>query len=339
LAIEAIYQPTLEQRSLAGDFVESLADLLPIGRLRTSDSETEATWQALDQLGLFGMTAREAAGGSGVGAAEEAMVIAGLGRCLASPSVLASLAAVHADPSSFGSGRALRVMAAFARQGIVAIDDPFADTVLIRTGGHAALHAVERRGRPIDSQLWLGALIELETPSTIVGTFDAAALARLRLIDAAALAGLAEAACAMAVDYAKVREQFGRAIGSFQAVKHHCANMAIAARSALDLVTFAASAIDEGRDDAAILADSAFVIAASAAIDNAGKNIQIHGGIGFSEEADPHLFLKRAQLQVAIGGGIEAAIARLSEAGLNDVSAQPPMTGRGAHEEAECRLS
>src|SRR3546814_7592323 len=90
----------------------------------------------------------------------------------------------------------------------------------------------------------------------------------------------------MGVDYAGLREQFGRPIGTFQAVKHHCANMAIAARCARDQVSFAAVAIDEGRADAALQVESALFVAGTAAIENAGKNIQIHGGIGFSRSEE-----------------------------------------------------
>jgi alkylation response protein AidB-like acyl-CoA dehydrogenase len=114
------------------------------------------------------------------------------------------------------------------------------------------------------------------------------------------------------VAYAGIREQFGRPIGSFQAVKHHCANMAIAARCARDQTTFAAVAIDEERPDAQLQVECAYLIAATAALENAGKNIQIHGGMGFSDEADPHLFLKRAQLLIAIAGGLEAATSRIA---------------------------
>jgi alkylation response protein AidB-like acyl-CoA dehydrogenase len=117
----------------------------------------------------------------------------------------------------------------------------------------------------------------------------------------------------MAVAYAKVREQFGRPIGSFQAVKHHCANMAIAARSARDQVTFAAIAIDDGREDAALQVECALLTAGEAALENAGKNIQIHGGIGFSDEADPHLILKRTRVLLALAGGLEAAVNRISD--------------------------
>jgi len=134
------------------------------------------------------------------------------------------------------------------------------------------------------------------------------------LIDAAALAGISQAALDMSVAYAGVRQQFGRPIGSFQAIKHHCANMAIAASCARDQASFAAVAVDEGRDDAALQVECAFWVAGTAALENAGKNIQIHGGIGFSDEADPHLFLKRAQLLIAIAGGLEAANGRIANA-------------------------
>jgi alkylation response protein AidB-like acyl-CoA dehydrogenase len=77
-------------------------------------------------------------------------------------------------------------------------------------------------------------------------------------------------------------------------------------------VGFAAVAVDDGRSDAALQVECALWVAGSAALDNAGKNIQIHGGIGFSDEADPHLCLKRARLSVAIAGGLEAANRRIS---------------------------
>jgi alkylation response protein AidB-like acyl-CoA dehydrogenase len=136
---------------------------------------------------------------------------------------------------------------------------------------------------------------------------------RLRLIDAASLAGAAQAALDMSVAYALSREQFGRPIGSFQAIKHHCANMAIAARCARDLTTFAALAIDEAREDAALQVESAVYVSGTAALENAGKNIQIHGGLGFSDEADPHLLLKRTRLQLALAGGLEAANERVAD--------------------------
>ncbi len=147
-----------------------------------------------------------------------------------------------------------------------------------------------------------------------VAVLDAAAVQRARLIDAAALAGIAGAALDMAVAYAGMREQFGRAIGSFQAIKHYCADMAMAARAAIDQATFAAIAIDDARGDEALQVEAALLLAGEAALGNARRNIQIHGGMGFSDEADPHLLLKRAHVHIAIAGGSEAAAARVAAA-------------------------
>ena len=135
---------------------------------------------------------------------------------------------------------------------------------------------------------------------------------RLRLLDAAALAGLAQAALTWPSSTRACANRFGRAIGSFQAVKHHCANMALAARCACDQVGFAAIAVDDDRDDAALQVESALFVAGSAAIENSGKNIQVHGGIGFSEEAAPHRLLKRARVLVQLAGGLEASLSRIT---------------------------
>jgi alkylation response protein AidB-like acyl-CoA dehydrogenase len=166
--------------------------------------------------------------------------------------------------------------------------------------------------RSIDERNWLTSLREAVGLGEPLARFGASQLLRLRLIDAAALAGIAQAALDMGVAYAGIRSQFGRPIGSFQAIKHHCANMALAARCARDQTGFAAVAVDERRPDAALQVECALFVAGSAALDNAGKNIQIHGGMGFSDEADPHLFLKRAQLQIAVAGGLEAANERIA---------------------------
>jgi alkylation response protein AidB-like acyl-CoA dehydrogenase len=71
--------------------------------------------------------------------------------------------------------------------------------------------------------------------------------------------------------------------------------------------------VDDDREDAALQVESAFYVAGSAAIDNCGKNIQVHGGMGFSDEADPHRLLKRARVLVEIAGGLEAALTRIAD--------------------------
>jgi alkylation response protein AidB-like acyl-CoA dehydrogenase len=299
---ESRYLPDADQLALAGTIGQALASLLPLSRLHASHVEDPGTWSSLDEIGLFGITAGEDHGGSGLGAVEEALIVIALGRRLVAPAILATIWAAHA--------------AAYRRAGrIVLVEDPEAELVLVRDRDDAALYELQdREGMQVDHRLWLAQLRTIASLGEPIARFDATQLLRLRLLDAAALAGMAEAALDMGVAYAGLREQFGRPIGSFQAVKHHCANMAVGARCALDQASFAAVAIDEGRDDAALQVESALFVSGTAALENAAKNIQIHGGIGFSDEADPHLVLKRAQLLITLTGGMDAANWRVANA-------------------------
>lgn len=304
---ETRYHPSADQLEVVSALDESLADVLPLARLHAAFVEDAKTWSSLEEIGIFGISLSDEQGGSGLGAAEEALIVVGLGRRLASPAVLATLGAAHAS-----AGR--RVAAAFRRDArATVVADAATELVLLRDGDSAALYESSACAtQTIDSHNWLAELQAVAKLGEPVARFDASQVLRLRLLDAAALAGMAEATLTMAVAYAGIREQFGRPIGTFQAVKHHCANMAIAARCARDQVSFAAVALDEGRDAAALQVECALFVAGTAALYNAGKNIQIHGGMGFSDEADPHLFLKRAQLQIAIAGGLEAANERIA---------------------------
>jgi alkylation response protein AidB-like acyl-CoA dehydrogenase len=319
---ETRYHPSAEQLALAGTIDESLATLLPLSRLHTTQVEDTHTWSSLDEIGIFGISASDEQGGSGLGAAEEALIVMSLGRRLAAPSVLATIGAAHGLMSASGAAatsgaselRGRRVAAAYRHADrVILIEDADADLILVRDESGAALYrAVDCTSKPLDRRLWVAGLREAVTLGPPLVHFDTSQLLRLRLIDAASLAGICQTALDMAVAYAGIRTQFGRVIGSFQAVKHHCANMAIAARCARDQTGFAAVALDEGRDEAALQVECALFVAASSALENAASNIQIHGGIGFSDEADPHLCLKRAQLLIAIAGGLEACGERIA---------------------------
>jgi alkylation response protein AidB-like acyl-CoA dehydrogenase len=312
---ETRYHPSADQLVLGNTIDESLAALLPLARLHSRYQEDAETWSSLEEIGVFGICVSEELGGSGLGAVEEALIVMGLGSRLASPGVLATIGATHVRQNgSAAAFRGNRVAAAY-RHGdrIIIVDEPEAALLLLRDRAGAAVHDSRTcSSRMVDDRLWLAALREAVDVGEQLTRFDESQLVRLRLIDAAALAGIAKAALEMSVAYAGMREQFGRPIGSFQAVKHHCADMAIAARCARDQTNFAAVALDEARADAQMQVECAFFVAGSAALDNAGKNIQIHGGMGFSDEADPHLFLKRAQLLIAIAGGLEAANWRIA---------------------------
>ncbi len=308
------YLPSGDQVALARSIGESLKAILPLARLQESTEESAQTWSALRDLGVLAIATPVGLGGSGLGAAEESLIAIELGRRVVAPSVLATMGAAHLRPDGVrsapeGEGR---VAAGYCRgDRVVFVDDVAANRLLLRDESGARLFAAPRSSRLIDDRLWSLRLREAVGLDEPLATADPGQALRLRLLDAAALAGLAQSALEMAVEYAGVREQFGRPIGSFQAVKHQCADMALAARSACDQVAFAAVAVDDGRDDAALQVESAFFVAGSASIDNCARNIQVHGGIGFSDEAAPHRLLKRARVFVQIAGGLEAALRRV----------------------------
>ena len=99
----------------------------------------------------------------------------------------------------------------------------------------------------------------------------------------------------MPVEYAKNRKQFGRPIGSFQAIKHKCADMLVATESAKSAAYYAGWAAAEDNEELAIAAPLAKAYCSEAYFMAAAENIQIHGGIGFTWEHDAHLYFKRAK--------------------------------------------
>ena len=124
-----------------------------------------------------------------------------------------------------------------------------------------------------------------------------------RLMVSAQLLGISQALRDMTVEYAKVRNQFGRPIGGFQAVKHRCADMAIRTEAHAAQLTIAALALSGSWPDAAFQLDAAWLLGCRYAMENARSAIQVHGGIGFSAECDAHLYLLRAQLFENLGAG------------------------------------
>jgi alkylation response protein AidB-like acyl-CoA dehydrogenase len=107
----------------------------------------------------------------------------------------------------------------------------------------------------------------------------------------------------LAVDYAKVREQFGRPIGSFQAIKHKCAEMLLLVEAATSTTRVAAAAADNGDlEELTLAADLAYTYAAAAYGEVASETIQILGGIGFTWEHPAHLYFKRAKVNAVLAG-------------------------------------
>jgi acyl-CoA dehydrogenase len=111
----------------------------------------------------------------------------------------------------------------------------------------------------------------------------------------AELVGAADVLLSMTAEYAATREQFGRAIGGFQGVKHPLVNVLIQVEQARSLVYSAATALAEGNAEAELLARMAKVAASEAAVFAGSRAIQFHGGFGYTDECDAHLYLRRAR--------------------------------------------
>jgi alkylation response protein AidB-like acyl-CoA dehydrogenase len=117
----------------------------------------------------------------------------------------------------------------------------------------------------------------------------------------------------LSVEYAKVREQFGRPIGSFQAIKHKCANLLLEVESARSAVYHAGAALAGRQPDAPLAAALAYVYCSQAFTHAAKECIQIHGGIGYTWEHDAHLYLRRAKSSELLFGPPARHRARLAE--------------------------
>jgi alkylation response protein AidB-like acyl-CoA dehydrogenase len=131
-----------------------------------------------------------------------------------------------------------------------------------------------------------------------------------RALDVAAVAlaaeqlGGAQRALDMAVEYAKTRHQFDRPIGSFQVIKHRCADLLLEVESLRSAVGYAAAAVAEDSSEVPVLASLVKAYASETYFHVAAENIQIHGGIGFTWEHDAHLYFKRAKAsELFLGDG------------------------------------
>jgi alkylation response protein AidB-like acyl-CoA dehydrogenase len=324
------------QRQILASVQDVLADQFSLARFRIArggDHDRSALAEVA-ALGWFGLGVPEEAGGAGLPLVDEMILFRELGRHLATPSILAASLGVHVAlalgnaslATDIMGGRARVCLAnaltgrAVGRVRLAIYDGADADYLLFWDAASFSLlpfHCVgeSQRGRCLDRTV---SLMHADVVSDGASTLTAAAAQALRiradLLVSAQLLGLAEAALDVAVDYAKLRRQFGQAIGSFQAIKHRCADMKVRVKPLAALVTMAGLAVQEGHRDAALQVASARLLAARYAIENASAGIQIHGAMGFTAECDAHLFLLRSHMLEHIGGTIterEAEIASL----------------------------
>ena len=264
--------------------------------------------------GWLGVEVGEADGGLGLGSVEVAVLVEELGRHAAPvpfvPTVLALDAFAPAGDDAWVQrlldrrrDRVRRV--GRGRAGAVRAVGRCRDRARRRRCVRDARSTERPRARARDGSHARAGLVAVR-PATAraLGGADA----RTRLLDRGAtftsadLLGSASRALDIAVEYAKDRVQFGRPIGSFQAVKHRCADMLVDVEGMRSTVYWAAWCIGAGDADASVAASTAKIWCGDASKRVMASALQVHGGIGFTWEHDLHFFLKRAQLdQLAFG--------------------------------------
>jgi alkylation response protein AidB-like acyl-CoA dehydrogenase len=288
------FLPTDDQRALQQGVRELLEGRFPLDRL--PHGYDGALWQELQDTGVFDLRRSEADGGLGLGLAEAALVFDELGRaCVPGPLVATHLVAGFAEgPVTWldAAQRPLLVSHLEVARSILVVSD---DGARLADSSAAAATPV---AQPVDP---LTPLHELADPAVGEPVAGAETVARWRregaVLTAALQVGLAARLTELAVDYAQQREQFGRTIGSFQAVKHICADMLVRTELARAALHAAAVTLDEPSvGDAARAVAGAKLLADEAATANGRACVQVHGGMGFTWEVPVHFFLKRAWL-------------------------------------------
>ena len=316
-----------QSRAQARSLLTAQADALP------------AFWAELAALGLLGLHVPEEHGGSGFGLAETLVVAEQMGRQLAPgpfcPTVIASAVLAAAEPNwpddlrkrllpGLADGTIVGAAAlggdvtcvggvATGKAGVV-ISGHLADVLLVPAGDDVLVIEKSAGGVRADvpanlDQSRRAARISLDAaPATVLPGARGLLTDVARAVLAAEAAGIAGETTEQAAEYAKVRQQFGRPIATFQAVKHHCANMLVAAELATAAAWDAGRAGLGGGDQLSFTAAIAAALAVPAAVANANLNIQVHGGIGFTWEHDAHLYLRRAAAVAAVMDTEQASI-------------------------------
>ncbi len=291
-----------------------------------------ALWDAMVAQGWTAIAVPEALGGMGLGWVELAVLLEQLGEHVAPAPFLQHAVATDALVRAVASGQAPDAAAAWlerlvaatsvgavASQPVTAVVDgdgwrlsgtpepvpfgPGADLIVVRSDDALFAVEVDDALRPsvepaMDRTRELGWLHLDATPAIRLGGPDAVAV----FCDAGATAyaaellGIGARALDLAVAYAGEREQFGRPIGSFQAIKHRCADMLVDVEGMRSVVYYAAWCLAADDDDRSVAASTAKTWCSDAATRVVASCLQVHGGIGFTWECDVHLYLKRAQL-------------------------------------------
>ncbi|WAL69208.1 acyl-CoA/acyl-ACP dehydrogenase [Amycolatopsis cynarae] len=339
-----------EQRQLRATVRKLLADHAGSARVReimdSPQGYDRELWQRITgELGLAGLVVPEEHGGAGAGHAERAIVLEELGRTLAPVPFFASAvlavdaaqaAGDHELVSRLASGETIGTVAVSETWGPVpataretgggwvldghaplVISGDIADVVLVYTGAWFAVTEGFTRTtlRTLDPTRRIARLEFSATPARRLADAPAI-LDRVRDLAAVALAaeqvGGMGRVLEMTNEYAKVRVQFGRAIGSYQGVKHRLADLYCACEQAESLLRHAVWTADHDPEGLPLAAATTQAYAGPAYFQAAADGVQLHGGIGYTWEHDAHLYYKRAKTSELLLGTADRQLARLA---------------------------
>ncbi len=304
------FERSEDQVALAEGVARLCAGRFPLESVRVAEGRPTVAdgkgWAELGEAGVFALRVSDADGGLGLGLAEAAVVFEELGRALVPGPLVASSLAAGLVPGAADGSVMVGAVRRPAGPGPILIEDLGAvDVLIVVDDGAGELRLVERGAvtgaplqRSLDPLTPMWRVEALPEGDLVGGEEDQTRWGRDGNVLTGALGvGLALATMEMTVAYARTREQFGRAIGSFQAVKHLCADMLVRAESARAAVEAAAVTVDQpGVGDPVRAAAGAALLGCEAAQANARSCIQVHGGMGFTWEVPAHLYLMRAQV-------------------------------------------
>jgi alkylation response protein AidB-like acyl-CoA dehydrogenase len=287
--------------------------------------EADAPWDAelwkgmLDQ-GWTGIAVAEDAGGVGLGWVEVAVLLEEVGAHVAPAPILQQFVALDALEGTEWAGAlitgdSIACVAASGSREVVPYAPSASVAVCVRGDELVAFAPTSAREPAMDVTREVGWLDPAAGDATVLGGADAVRrfVDRGAMAYAAELLGGAQRLLDLSVEYAKDRVQFDKPIGSFQAVKHRCADMLVDVEGMRSAVYYAAWCIAAEHPEASVAASTAKAWCSDASKRVAGSALQVHGGIGFTWEHDVHLFLKRAQLDQLAFGDAVVHRARLTE--------------------------
>ncbi|HEY5334569.1 MAG TPA: acyl-CoA dehydrogenase family protein [Mycobacteriales bacterium] len=313
-----------EQRDFARgakDFYESAASPAGVRDQLGGDSSVAPGLKSLADIGFYGITVAESAGGSGRTVLDLAVVAEQGGRVLAGPSLAtAARAAVLLAGDDTRSGSLADGSVAYA-----VVDGPHpsldalgAQTYLALVDGQVVAAPGETTtGREqIDPSRGLASVTLGSGDVVVSGGRWETALQVGRVVLAAEDLGTAAKAVEVAVDYAKMRTAFGRQIGSYQAVKHALVNAYVGVEQLRSLVWWAAWTADQSPHELPMASAAVKAYAGQVLEQATSTAIQVHGGIGFTWEHDAHLYWRRAKVDRLLLGDQVSLLDEVAELAL-----------------------